>query len=286
MCNEVKYMEHATLSSLISALEKGSKMHITVAFLNKSGNRKTKCDYNQTVHDRPVCKTIKQQPGGMADCYRCRMTVQKWVVRHRKPMAGFCTNGVYEYCRPVVHNDQVICVIFIGNILTDSEEQRRKLTTRMDAELLETMEQNFSPSDCVETANILASYITFLFDRYGIENKTFDPLIENIKNYIRENQAYGLSVEELAAAFNYAPKYLGRIFKSKTGQTVTEYGNWLKIKQAESLLAETDLSIERIAAQAGFNSGTYFDRVFRKITGLSPLMYRKSAKQQQKSKKN
>lgn len=279
-------MEHATLSSLISALEKGNKMHIMVAFLNKCGNRKTKCDYNQTVHSRPVCRTIKKSPDGMTACYRCRMTVQKAVVRHRKPMAGFCTNGVYEYCRPVVHNDQVICVIFIGNILTDSEEQRRKLTARMDAELLETMEQNLTPADCVETADILASYITFLFDRYGIENKTFDPLIENIKNYIHENQAYGISVEELAAAFNYAPKYLGRLFKSKTGQTVTEYGNRLKIRQAESLLAETDLSIERIAAQAGFNSGTYFDRVFRRITGLSPLMYRKSAKQQQKSKKN
>lgn len=279
-------MEHATLSSLISALEKGNKMHIMVAFLNKCGNRKTKCDYNQTVHSRPVCRTIKKSPDGMTACYRCRMTVQKAVVRHRKPMAGFCTNGVYEYCRPVVHNDQVICVIFIGNILTDSEEQRRKLTARMDAELLETMEQNLTPADCVETADILASYITFLFDRYGIENKTFDPLIENIKNYIRENQAYGISVEELAAAFNYAPKYLGRLFKSKTGQTVTEYDNRLKIRQAESLLEETDLSIEQIAAQAGFNSGTYFDRVFRKITGLSPLMYRKSAKQQQKSKKN
>ena len=61
------------------------------------------------------------------------LQVLQAVVRHRKPMAGFCTNGVYEYCRPVVHNDQVICVIFIGNILTDSEEQRRKLTARMDA---------------------------------------------------------------------------------------------------------------------------------------------------------
>lgn len=277
-------MDHATLSSLISALEKGNKMHIMVAFLNKCGNRKTKCDYNQTVHSRPVCRTIKNSPDGMAACYRCRMTVQKAVVRQRKPMAGFCTNGVYEYCRPVVHNDQVICVIFIGNILTDSEEQRRKLTARMGAELLETMEQNFTPADCVEIADILESYITFLFDRYGIENKTFDPLIENIKNYIRENQAYGISVEDLAAAFNYAPKYLGRLFKSKTGQTVTEYGNRLKIRQAESLLAETDLSIERIAARAGFNSGTYFDRVFRKITGLSPQMYRKSVKQQKKQK--
>ena len=193
-------MDHATLSHLISALEKGNKMHIMVAFLNKCGNRKTKCDYDQTVHSRPVCRTIKKSPEGMAACYRCRMTVQRAVTQRRKPMAGFCTNGVYEYCRPVIHNDRVICVIFIGNILMDSEEQRKKLTARVDAELLETMEQQFTLADCEETADILESYIHFLFDRYGIENKTFDPLVENIKSYLRENQE--ITVEELAAAFN------------------------------------------------------------------------------------
>ena len=268
-------MDHATLSSLISALEKGTKMHIMIAFLNKCGNRKTKCDYDQTVHSCPVCRTIKKSPEGMAACYRCRMTVQKLAIRHRKPIAGFCTNGVYEYCRPVVHNDQVICVIYIGNILADSAAQRQKLTALVDAELLETMEGNFSSADCVETADILESYIHFLFDRYGIENKTFDPLVENIKSYIRENQAYELSVEELAAAFNYSPKYLGRLFKTKTGRSIKEYCNQLKIRQAESLLTETDLSIDQIATQTGFNSVTYFDRVFRNITGRSPQQYRK-----------
>jgi len=279
-------MEHATLSSLISALERGNKMHITIAFLNKSGNRKTKCDYNQTVHDRPVCKAIKEQPGGMADCYRCRMTVQKWIIRHRKPMAGFCTNGVYEYCRPVLHNDQVVCVIFVGNILTQDPAQRQRLIRQVDAELLKTMEQHVTPADCVETADILESYIHFLFDRYGIENKTFDPLVENIKSYIRENQARKITAEELAEVFNYSSKYLGRLFKEKTGLSIKEYCNRLKIRQARTLLTDTDLSIDRVAAASGFNSEAYFDRVFHRIIGLSPLMYRKSAKQQQKNRKD
>lgn len=278
MGNEVKFMEHATLSSLISALEKGTKMHIMVAFLNKYGNRKTKCTYNQTVHDRPVCRTIKKSPDGMEACYRCRMTVQKWVIHHRKPMAGFCTNGVYEYCRPVVHNDKVICVIFVGNILTQDPIQRQRLTQRVDAELLETMEQIFTPADCVETADILASYIAFLFDHYGIENKTFDPLIENMKSYIRENQAREIVAEELAETFNYSPKYLGRQFKARTGESVHQYCNRIKINQAKIMLAETMLSVEQIAAESGFNSITYFDRVFHKIVGLSPQEYRSSAK--------
>ena len=97
----------------------------------------------------------------------------------------------------------------------------------------------------------------------------------NIKNYIRENAAYELSVPELAAAFNYTEKYLGRLFKAKTGLSIKEFSNKLKVNQAKKLLLETDTSIESVALQTGFNSVTYFDRVFHKVTGLSPNTYRK-----------
>ena len=52
----------------------------------------------------------------------------------------------------------------------------------------------------------------------------------------------------------------------------------LKAEQAKSLLVDTDMSIETIAVQVGFNSLTYFDRVFHKLTGLSPQVYRSSVK--------
>lgn len=266
------------LSSLIEALERGNKMHITVAFLNHCGNRKTKCGYNQTVHDRPVCCTIKKSSEGMASCARCRAIVQKKVVRSRKPLAGFCVHGVYEYCRPIIHNDQVICVIYIGNILTGSENQRNRLLYRVEEKLLETMEQSFSPEDCVKTADILESYISFLFDRYGIENKTYDPLVENIKTYIRENMTYAISITELAAVFNYSSKYLGRLFKARAGESIQQYCNRIKVNQAKIMLTETNLSVEQIAAETGFNSLTYFDRVFCKITGMSPNAYRSGAR--------
>lgn len=271
-------MDHSTLSNLIESLERGTKLHISIAFLDNCGNRKTQCTRGQSIHNMPVCLAVKKLPYGLVSCYRCRNTVQKAVIRRRKSMAGLCTNGVYEYCRPVIYDERVICVIFVGNILTDDPAQRQKLESRVDSELLETMEPSFTPEDCVRTADILESYIVFLFDRYGIENKTFDPLVENMKNYIRENLAYDFSMGEMAAAFNYAEKYLGRVFKERTGQSVKDYCNRAKVSQAKTLLAETDLSVALIAAQSGFNSVTYFDRVFRKITGLSPQAYRSSVK--------
>lgn len=269
-------MEKVDLSALIDALERGTKLHICIAFLGDYGNRKTRLTPSQAIHDKPVCKAVKKLPNGMSACYRCRLTVQKAVIARRKPMSGFCSSGVYEYCRPVIYDGHVICVIYVGNILLPNG--RKRLEERVDATLLETMETDFTQEDCAKTADILESYITFLFDRYGNESKPFDPLIENMKNYIRENLSYGFSMEELSKAFNYTPKYLGQIFKERTGITVKEYCNTRKIEQAKRLLTETGMSVETIAVQVGFNSTTYFDRIFRKATGQSPQSYRASAK--------
>ena len=271
-------MDHASLGDLIETLEKGTNIHISITFLDEWGNRKTRRTYSQSIHDRPVCMTIKRQYGRLASCYRCRNIVQRFMVHRRKSIAGYCTNGVYEYCRPVVCDDRVICMIFIGNILPPDPAHRKKMEDWLGPELLTTMEPNCSPADCEKIANVLESYILFLLDRYGGNDRTFDPLLENIKSYLRENLVYGFSMEELSAAFNYTPKYLGYIFKSRTGRTIKEYCNFLKTEQAKRLLGDTSLSIEAVAVQAGFNSATYFDRVFRKYTGLSPQAYRASTK--------
>lgn len=269
-------MDHSDLSSLISALERGTRLHICVAFLENCGNRKTLCSHSQSIHNSPVCLAVKRSPEGLSSCYRCRMTVQKAVIRRRKSIGGICTNGVYEYCRPVVYDDRVIAVIFVGNVLTTDPRQRQRLARLNDPTLIDTTEQNTPPEDCAALADILESYIVFLFDRYGIENKTYDPLIANIKTYIRENLSYNFSMEELASAFNYTEKYLGRMFKARTGQSVKAYCNAVRVSQAKKLLTDTKLSIAAIAEQLGFSSIAYFDRVFFKITGLSPQQYREA----------
>lgn len=271
-------VEHASLSELINYLERGNRMHICVAFQNNFGNRKTLCAEPQTIHNCPVCMAAKKKPEGLSSCFRCRMAVQKYVIRHRRSLGGYCINGVYEYCRPVIYQDNVICVLYVGNIFSGDAAQLQRLEERVDSSLIETMENSFSYEDCSKIADILESYILLLFDRYGMENKTFDPLVENIKNYIRENLVYDVSMEDLAAVFGYTPKHLGRLFKQRTGYTVSQYCNQEKIVLAKRLLTETEMDIDRIASESGFGSTTYFDRVFHKIQGCTPQMFRKMSK--------
>jgi len=268
-------MEYSNLSNFISALEYGTNLHISVVFLNHYGNEKTRLPEEQTIHSCAVCNMAKNTPEGFVACFRCRNTVLKWCIQHKRALGGFCIKGVYEYCRPVVRGEEVLSVIFIGNILTDSEAQCFRLSKYFDESLLETMQTNFSEKACIQTADLLESYMLLLMDKYGDTlRQPTDALIENIKSYIAENLMYDFSMSDLSDVFNYNGKYLGRLFKSKTGCSIKEYCNTSKIEKAKTLLKSSQMQISEVSTKSGFNNVTYFSRVFRKLTGLSPQNYR------------
>ena len=272
-------MEYSKLTNLISSLEYGTNLHISIVFLNRYGNEMTRLPKEQTIHTCPICDRAKNTSEGFSACFRCRNIALKRCVQHKRSFGGFCIKGVYEYCRPVVRGSEVLSVIFIGNILSNNKEQHFALRKHFDESLLETMQTNFSEKDCIQTADLLESYILHLLDKYGdTPRQPTDALIENIKNYIAENLLYDFSMSNLSAVFNYNEKYLGRLFKSKTGCTIKEYCNRCKIETAKHLLKSSNLSVLDISAQAGFNNVTYFDRQFRTHTGLSPREYRSKSK--------
>lgn len=85
-----------------------------------------------------------------------------------------------------------------------------------------------------------------------------------------------LSLKTVAAHFYITPSHLSRSFRKVTGFTFIEYLNGIRIREAQRLLLETRLPMPQIAAQTGFESQTHFGRVFRSVTGLSPLQFRKA----------
>ena len=216
-------MEDSSLSDLIFAVESGNGFHISVVFLKGYGNEKTKLARSQTIHTCPVCDFAKSTAKGLERCVRCRNRALEKAVEEKRAFGGFCVNGVFEYCRPIISNNDVLAVIFIGNILLDHDIQRKKLLESFDEALLKTMARGFSYTDAERIGNIIESYTRFLLEKYYKFNKSeFNPLIENIKNYVEENLIYPLSMSELAKAFNYNEKYMGRLFKKKSGLSVGE----------------------------------------------------------------
>ena len=272
-------MEDSSLSDLISVVESGNAFHISVVFLKGYGNEKTKLTQSQTIHTCPVCDFAKSTAKGLERCVKCRNRALAKAIDEKRAFGGYCVNGVFEYCRPIISNDDVLAVIFIGNILLEDGIQRAKLLENFDEALIEIMARDFSYSDAEQVGNIIESYTRFLLEKYyEFDKAKFNPLIENIKNHIGENLMYPLCISELAKIFNYNEKYMGRLFKKETGLSIREYINLKKIKTAKRLLRETKKTVTEISLLVGFNNVTYFNRVFKREEGLSPCEYRNSIK--------
>ncbi len=70
-----------------------------------------------------------------------------------------------------------------------------------------------------------------------------------------------------------------RYFKKATGKTFTQFVNEFRIVHATKLLTENPTSISDICFESGFNNFSHFNKLFKKITGKSPLKYRNEMKQ-------
>ena len=68
--------------------------------------------------------------------------------------------------------------------------------------------------------------------------------------------------------------YLYRLFKDKTGVSVSDYITRTRISKAEVLLSNGSLSVKDVAYSVGFPDQMYFSRVFKKINGRTPTQFR------------
>jgi AraC-like DNA-binding protein len=111
----------------------------------------------------------------------------------------------------------------------------------------------------------------FLITRFTTGNKR----IEAIHEYLMKNYREKIDLERLAALANMAEGALCRFFKQKTGLTIFEYLNKIKVEFACKLLMDADLSIMEVCFDSGFNNFSHFDKQFRKTTRVTPSEYRK-----------
>ena len=93
--------------------------------------------------------------------------------------------------------------------------------------------------------------------------------------YVHDYYDKVLSLDHVAMVTNMTKTSFCRFFKNKTGTTFTDYVNNVRIGHVCRELLESDESISYIAFNNGFNSLSYFNRVFTKKKNLSPSEYRR-----------
>lgn len=92
--------------------------------------------------------------------------------------------------------------------------------------------------------------------------------------YISQHYTESISLDSVAKVVGLNKSYLSRIFKARTGETMSNYINQCRIRKAASLLRKTDRRAYEIAEMVGYNNVEYFNQVFKKLMGVSPKEYR------------
>ncbi len=103
--------------------------------------------------------------------------------------------------------------------------------------------------------------------------------IADIMFWLQENLGRTLSVEATAKRFNMSARTLARRFREQAGITPLQWILGARVRRAQQLLETTDLSIEGVAAAAGFESAGSFRDRFRRLVGITPTAWRNTYRQ-------
>ena len=99
---------------------------------------------------------------------------------------------------------------------------------------------------------------------------TFNSILE----YIHLHYDNDLSVQELANRFFISPSYFAHFFKGRTGKSVMEYINDIRLQHAKRFLEVENISIGEVARRVGFRDANYFSRRFKLYTKMTPVQYK------------
>lgn len=103
---------------------------------------------------------------------------------------------------------------------------------------------------------------------------SYSGYVQKAISYISANYSYPITVEDIADYVGLSRSHLFRSFEKVIGRSPKEYLTDFRIRQACTLLAESDLSITAIANSVGFENNLYFSKAFHKIKGMAPKHYR------------
>jgi AraC-like DNA-binding protein/ligand-binding sensor protein len=98
--------------------------------------------------------------------------------------------------------------------------------------------------------------------------------LRKAEHYIWANYDRKISLQEIADVSGLSAPYFSTIFKQEMGENLSSYLNRLRIEKASRLLVETDRSLSEIAGACGFEDQSWFSKIFKSYTGMSPGKYR------------
>jgi AraC-like DNA-binding protein len=178
----------------------------------------------------------------------------------RGPLAISLWNQLTAHCGPIVELPQESGPIdLLWSIYTDIQVHEERDLHALTAKVFQWI---LSTDKYLKKPNLLTSHI---------KNEKLHIAIQFMKDNLHDNN---LSLDNVAAHIGVSKHHLCRLFQKNINLSPFEYLRRRRIELSASKLKTTDLTINQIAIDTGFDNASYFGKVFRSYFGVSPLSYR------------
>ena len=159
----------------------------------------------------------------------------------------------------------------------DKVRQVQKHFEQLEADLKGS--EKWSRSACVTTLyKLLSDCIRYGIPKTPSQEDSADK-IQRAAKYISEHYSQELTLEDAADLVHMEKTYFSKRFKALTGFGFLDYLTQTRLRAAEALLTDTDMTIGAVSDTCGFSGSNYFSDVFRRYHGISPSQYRLKSRQ-------
>ena len=223
-----------------------------------------------------------------AACLQLQARVEAESVTEPKTLQ--CFAGLNESVVPVRLGEKVIAYLQTGQVLLRppteksfraamAELEKWKATVdvaQLHAAYFETRVLTKARYGAVlRLLSSFAHHLSLLSNELMIKQAAAEPpAVIKARAFIAEHLGEELSLEQVARAANMSPFYFCKVFKTATGVTFTDYVARARVEKTKQLLIKPNTRVSEAAYEAGFQSLSQFNRVFRRIEGQAPSTYR------------
>ena len=226
------------------------------------------------------CKALQETQSGHAACLASDAELLKKSRASGKTEMAICHAGLLNVVIPLLINEEIIGYIIFGGMKPDANF---RLPEGEICPLPITdgdMGKYYGDIPEYSLGKIQSiSNVAIMLAKYILLKNMLKPTVpESIKkavDYINANLASDLSITKLSKNANISKSALYKKFHDHFGCTVSEYIKTRRVEAAKELMSDSELSMEEIAQHVGFSGASYFSRVFKEHTGISPMRYKK-----------
>ena len=238
--------------------------------------------------EAPFCALMAHSNHSCAACLQLQRRVEQEAQLEAKTLkcfAGLCDSAV-----PVRVGENLVAFLQTGQIMSHAPKRSAfsratrallQLGTEMDVKQVEAayFQTRVIPpkqyASIVRLLTIFAQHLAALSNQLMVQSAALEPpAIAKARHFIADRHADELSLTEVARSVNMSAFYFCKSFKKATGMTFTDYLARVRVETVKNLLLNPHRRISEAAYEAGFQSLSQFNRVFRRVAGESPTVYR------------